>query len=104
MLFGYFATFNTLSIPLVLGHFYTFPSAPLYLVIGATLLIGIFLAWLISFTSHLATQFTLSRFKKELQEKKEAIRSMTKKVNELQVENASLKGELKNDPTDDISL
>jgi uncharacterized membrane protein YciS (DUF1049 family) len=104
MLFGYFATFNTLMIPLSLGHFYTFTSLPLYLIIGVTLLVGILLAWLISLSTVVSTKVTLSRFKRELHEKKDAIRSMTKQVNELQVENATLKSELKNDPTDDISL
>ena len=102
--FGYFATFNVISIPVVLGSFYTFPSVPLYAVIGIALLIGIVLAWLISLTSQLASAITLHKVKNEITDKKSTIHEMTKKVNELQIENANLKGELKNEPLDDSSL
>lgn len=104
MAFGYFATFNLVSIPVVFGIFYTLPAVPLYAVIGVSLLIGIVLAWFISLTAQLANVITLQKFKKDIQEKKTKIHEMTKKVNELQIENSNLKGKLENEPFDSSSL
>lgn len=102
--FGYFATFNQDLIPLVLGPYYTTPPIPLYIVIGLTLLVGLLLAWFISLAGSLSNGFALRQKERELNNKEATITTLTKKVNELQIENANLKGELKNEPFDDISL
>jgi uncharacterized membrane protein YciS (DUF1049 family) len=101
--FGYFSTQNTLTIPLALGP-YTITAIPLYVVIGATLLLGLTFAWLISFLDSFTIKMTLRGKENEIKKNKTAIHEMTKKINELQIENANLKGELKNEPMDDISL
>lgn len=102
--FGYFATFNAIPVPIVLGHFYTLPSLPLYAVIGASILLGLVLAWFISLLGSLANTIELSKIKHEVKDKKSTIHDLTKQVNELQIENSNLKGELKNEPTDPNSL
>lgn len=102
--FGYFATFNVLSVPILFGTYYSFPSVPLYVVIGISLLMGLLLAWFISLAGSLSNSFILRRKERELNTKEATIHTLTKKVNEIQIENANLKGELKNEPLDDISL
>lgn len=102
--FGYFATFNVLAVPVIFGPYYTFPSVPLYAVIGASLLVGLILSWFISLVGLLGNSYTLRRKDREINAGKSQVHSMTKQVNDLQIENSNLKGELKNDPTDPNSL
>ncbi len=101
--FGYFATQNTLTLPLTFGAFST-PQLPIYVIVGASLLLGLLIAWLISILSSLATAMILRDRDKEIKDDKETIHTMTKRINELEIENANLKGELHNEPLDDISL
>lgn len=102
--FGYFATFNLDSIPIVFGPYYTTPAIPLYIIIGATLLIGLLLAWVISLVRSFSNGLALRQKERELINKEATIHTLTKKVNEIEIENANLKGELKNEPFDDVSL
>lgn len=104
IVFGYFATFNLEMVTIALGPYYTTPPIPIYIVIGLTLLVGLVLAWLISSVAALSNSFTLRSKERELNDKKSTIHTLTKKVNELQIENSNLKGELKNEPFDDTSL
>ena len=102
--FGYFATFNTTTLPLVFGHFYTTPALPLYVIIGLSLALGIVLSWVRNLVKSLHTSLKLHGKEVEIKKGKATIHEMTKKTNELQIENANLKGELHNDPLDDTSL
>ncbi len=102
--FGYFATFNVLAVPIIFGSFYSLTAIPLYVVIGASLLIGLLLSWLISLVGSLGNRFTLRAKEREINDSKAKIHAMTKQTNELQLENANLKGELKNDPVDELTL
>jgi uncharacterized membrane protein YciS (DUF1049 family) len=101
--FGYFSTQNTLTIPLVFGP-YALTNIPLYTVVGITLLIGLLLAWVISLLSSLATAMNLRDKEKAIREHEDTIQALTKRVNELQIENANLKGELKSESTDELTL
>lgn len=101
--FGYFATLNTLTVPLTFG-FYSFHSLPLYVVIGVSLLAGLVLSWLISLLGSLSNSIAMYGKEKEINTDKATIHAMTKQTNDLQIENAGLKGELKNEPFDDTSL
>ena len=102
--FGYFATFNSLTVPVMFGTYYTLPGVPLYGVIGVSLLVGLLLSWFISLVASLGTSFTLRKRERELNDKKASIHTLTKQVNKLEIENSNLKGELKNEPFDDGSL
>lgn len=101
--FGYFSTQNTLSIPLTFGP-YTVNAIPLYIVLGVTILMVLLLAWAINLINSLSVNMTLRNKEREIKAAKATIHDMTKKINDLQIENANLKGELKNEPMDDISL
>lgn len=102
--FGYFATFNVITVPILFGTYYSFPSVPLYVVIGISLLVGLILSWFISLAGTLGNSFTLRRKERDLNDKKSTIHTMTKQINKLEIENSNLKGELKNEPFDDGSL
>jgi uncharacterized integral membrane protein len=102
--FGYFATFNTLTVSITFGTFYEIAGVPLYIVIGASLLTGLLLSWLIMLVGSLSNHFTLRSQARQINTSKATIHAMTKKTNDLQIENANLKGELKNDPTDELTL
>lgn len=102
--FGYFATFNLNLVTITLGPYYTTPPIPLYIIIGLTLLVGLLLAWFISLIGSFNNSFALRQKERELNDKEATIHTLTKKVNEIEIENDNLKGELKNEPFDDISL
>lgn len=101
--FGYFSTQNTLTTPLIFGS-YTSPEIPVYVIVGITLLIGLLLAWIISVLSSLATAINLRDKEKAIKEHEDTIQTLTKRINELQIENANLKGELKSEPLDELTL
>lgn len=101
--FGYFATQNTINIPVTLGST-TIQGVPLYVVLGITLLLGLFLSWLISVIDSIAVSMKLRGKEHAIKDAKETIKDLTKQVNQLQVENAKFKGELNKDEVDDKSL
>lgn len=102
--FGYFATFNVLTVPIIFGTYYTISGVPLYIVIGVSLLAGLLFSWLISLAGSLSNSYTLRSKERDINNKKSTIHTMTKQINELEIENSNLKGELKNEPFDDGSL
>jgi uncharacterized integral membrane protein len=103
VIFGYFTSQNIIELPINLGP-YTFEGVPLYQIVGATLVIGLLLSWIISLFRSLTTSHTLRQKQVEIDKHKLTIRSMTKKINELELTNAKLKGELGTEPIDEISL
>lgn len=100
--FGYFATQNTLNIPLTLAN-YTISSIPLYIVLGATLLIGLLFSWLISILDSFSNAMKLRGKDSAIKNSKKAIQDLTKRINQLEIENAKLKGK-KEQEEDDESL
>lgn len=91
--FAIFATQNTISIPLALGS-YVIPDLPLYIVIGVTLLLGLFMSAIISFLNSIAVAFQLHGKDSAIKDSNRSISDLTNKVHHLEVENAQLKGEL----------
>lgn len=101
--FGYFATQNTQHITISLAN-YVIPSVPLYIIIGVTLLIGFAISWIISLSDMLSTTFRMRGKESTIKNAKKTIHDLTKQINELEIENATLKGKLENGPVDDESL
>lgn len=101
--FGYFATQNTIAIPITIGSS-TIQGVPLYVVLGIILLIGLFLSWLISLLNSISSTMKLRGKEHTIKDAKQTINELTKQVNELQIENAKFKGELSKDSVDDKSL
>lgn len=99
--FGYFATQNTLSIPITLAN-YTLSNVPLYMVIGVTFLLGLSLSWLNSLLDSFSSAMKLRGKDSAIKGSKRTINDLTKQINQLEIENAKLKG--RKEQEDDDSL
>lgn len=101
LIFGYFASQNTQTITITLAN-YVITSIPLYIVIGATLLLGLSLSWLISLLDSFSMAMKFREKNSTIKDSKRTIQDLTKRVNQLEIENAGLKG--KGEQVDDESL
>lgn len=95
--FGYFAIQNAQQTTIMLTG-YAFPSVPLYVVIGITLLLGLLFSWILSLVNGLSTSMKLRGKEHTIKDANKNVSELTKKVNELEVENAKLKGQLEKSP------
>lgn len=87
---AYFATQNTNTITLQMAHYHS--SIPLYAVVVGSILLGIFISWLISLVNAIGTSLELRGKNSALKNSARAIDRLEERVHELEVENASLKG------------
>jgi uncharacterized integral membrane protein len=103
ILVAYFSIQNTALVTL---HFwqYTFPGTPVYVVILASLLVGLIIGWLMYIWKAVFSSFTQRGQEKELKGANKTIVDLTKRVHTLALENARLKGEVDEDIVDDKSL
>lgn len=95
--FGYFATQNTQQITLTLANA-PVAGIPLYIVIGITLLIGFAICWIISLSDTFSSFLTIRGKNSKIKSSDKDITNLTKRVNQLEIENAKLQGELKSSP------
>lgn len=103
MLVGYFSTQNTQT---VIIHFYqyTLHNIPIYIIVLFSFLMGI-IFFSISYTLDLfSSMLTLSRVKTKLKNTKEENIRVTKKIHELQVENARLATQVRDEHVDEKTL
>lgn len=77
---AYFATQNTLPISFTIGN-YRFTNIPLYFLVIGSLLLGIFISWIVSIMDGLSSTKGVDKTIEELKEEK----------HELEVDNARLK-------------
>ena len=96
--FGYFATQNVQETTIMLAG-YSFPSVPLYIVIGITLLLGLSFSWILSILNSLSTSMKLRGKEHTIKNANQNINDLNKKINQLEIENANLKGKLENKPS-----
>lgn len=101
--FGYFATQNTGLISLTLAS-YKIENIPLYIALGATLLIGLLFSWLNSLIGSFTTSMKMRGKEHVIKDDRKVIHELTKKINELEIENAKLTGELKTESKDPNSI
>ena len=90
LIFGYFATQNPQTISIILAG-ETLPRIPLYIILGVTFLIGLAFSWIISLFNSLASALKIRGKDHKIKESKNTIYEMTKRINQLEVENAKLK-------------
>lgn len=93
IIFGYFATQNTQTISVTLAG-RTLPHIPLYIVLGVTFLIGLAFSWIMSLFDSLASALKIRGKDKKIKDAKNTIHEMTKRVNQLEIENAKLKNQI----------
>lgn len=92
--FGYFATQNTQQFTLTLAGAPIY-GVPVYIAIGITLLIGFAICWIISLSDTFSSFLTIRGKNSKIKDSKNAINDLTKRVNQLEIENARLQGQLK---------
>jgi uncharacterized integral membrane protein len=102
LLFGYFATLNTSLVSVSFGA-YTLANTPMYLLILASLGIGVLFAMLFNFFRSLGTGLQIGRLEKEVADAKKEAAELTKKNHQLELENTRLKAE-GGEQADDDSL
>lgn len=81
--FALFATQNTGSVHILLGS-YIFNNIPLYVVVIGSILLGVFISWLINLVEEFSLFFTL-------QMKDNMLKKSQQTIEELQRENSELK-------------
>jgi hypothetical protein len=103
LLFGYFSTLNTSFVSVNFGQT-SIHNVPLYMLVLASLGLGIVFATIFYFLKSIGTSFILGRKGKELAEAKQEIVKLNKTIHELQIDNTRLKTETGEIKTDDDSL
>ncbi len=83
---------NTAEVSLTFLH-YTIPNLPLYSVIIASILIGVVLAYCISFVNSVSTFMVIRRQHKTIGQEKKEVVALTKRVHQLELENVGLQTE-----------
>jgi len=94
---------NTMPVTLTFLH-YTFKNWPLSYVIIASMLVGIILSYLIHLVESISSTFTIHGKNKKIKEEEKELIEMTKKIHQLQIENARLKNSNDPDSSDIKSL
>ena len=89
---AYFATQNTGLIHLTVANFYS-GGIPLYIVVIGSMLLGIFISWLISLVNSLTASFKMRKINSQMRNANRTIDELTKKNAALLKENDSLKKE-----------
>jgi len=103
IVFGYFATQNTEPISLTIAS-HKIEHIPLYIALGITLLVGLLFSWLNSLFDSFAATMKIRGKEHTIKDDKKIIHELTKKINQLGLENAKLTGELKTESKDPNSL
>ncbi len=89
---GYFATQNTVGVPISFGGS-TILGVPLYIITLGALLLGIFVSWLISLIDSLSSSMIIHGKNSAISDAHKTIERLKKENHQLELENASLKGE-----------
>lgn len=85
-----FATQNTAPVTMdLLGV--PLEDVPLFLIVLASVFIGVLIAWLISLVGSVASFFTLRGKERTIQQTKSNISQLQRRIQDLEVENARLK-------------
>lgn len=102
LIIAYFGTQNTDVVTLNFLN-YSIPGVPVYIVVVGSLLVGLFLSWVISLVNTISTGLTILGNESELKGTKKENTEYLKQIHQLQLENARLTA-LTNVPIDDKSL
>ncbi len=90
-IFAWFALANAAPVVVNIGGYLL--SFPLYAVAFLSLLVGVAISALLSFTSWLGTSFALSSKDSQIRKEANQIADLKNHINALQIENAKLRGE-----------
>lgn len=98
-----FATQNTQTVNVNLFQS-IYPSVPLYLIVLITLLIGVIFSWLIHVVDIFYSSWELRNKVNALKQEKKKNLDLAKKLHELEIETAEMKGKYRPDEVDEKSL
>ncbi|HKA32567.1 MAG TPA: lipopolysaccharide assembly protein LapA domain-containing protein [Candidatus Binatia bacterium] len=87
---GYFATQNTIPVTIRLAE-YAIEEVPLYLVVIGSLLIGLFIGWILFLARAVSSSFAIRGKNNEVRRARETIAELENRVRDLEVENARLR-------------
>jgi uncharacterized integral membrane protein len=87
---GYFATQNTIPVTLRVAE-YAIEEVPLYLVVIGSLLIGLFVAWILYVARSVSSTLAMRGKNTEVRRARETIAELENRVRDLEVENARLR-------------
>ncbi|HTM10614.1 MAG TPA: lipopolysaccharide assembly protein LapA domain-containing protein [Verrucomicrobiae bacterium] len=87
---GYFATQNTMPVTLQFAD-YAIEEVPIYLVVIGSLVIGIFIAWIIHLTRSVSSTITIRGKNNEVRRARQDAAELEQRVRDLEVENARLR-------------
>src|SRR5438874_1912771 len=101
LLFALVSTQNTQGVMLRLGD-YGLTNIPLYLVVFGSILVGLFLSWVLSLFGWVSTRFTLHGKDVHIKHSEKMIDSLKSRVHDVELENAKLRGdEVIDQPSED---
>lgn len=92
LLFAFFATANTAGVTINIGN-YLLNNVPLYLVALGSLLLGLLISWVISLVDSLSSGLSLRSKEQQIKQTEHRLEDLKSRVQELEIENARLKGE-----------
>lgn len=87
---AFFATQNTNGVTVVLANT-PISGIPMYIIVLASILVGLFMAWIISLVDAIASFFTLRGKDSTIAATKTRIRELENKVHDLEIENTRLR-------------
>ncbi len=97
---AYFGTQNTTPVTIRLNE-YVWNDVPLYLVIVGSLLVGLFMAWILYFARSVSSTLAIYGKNQAVKKAQQTVADLERRVQELEVENARLKTE---HPTEQRSI
>jgi uncharacterized integral membrane protein len=87
---GYFATQNTTPVTIQLAD-YALEDVPVYLVVVGSLLVGLFIAWILYLARSVSSSLAIRGKNTEVRRARQDIAELENRVQELEVENARLR-------------
>jgi len=90
LVISYFATQNTAPVTIRFAE-YALQDIPLYLVVVGSLLIGLFIAWILYLAQFLSARWTIHGRDQLVRKTQRDVADLERKVHELEVENERLK-------------
>ncbi len=87
---SFFATQNTSSVHILFGS-YRINEIPLYIIVVGSLLLGVFISWLISLVDSFSSAFTLHGKDSEIKRMSKTIERLHEEMHDLEIENTHLR-------------